>query len=78
MILFDLPTSLTYAANFMTTTCAVRREWRDWVPAIVHVDGTARPCGERTANETNRINCAMSAIGTKRTLQPYPRMSAFG
>ena len=41
--LFDLPTSLTYAANFMTTTCAVRREWRERVPAIVHVDGTARP-----------------------------------
>jgi carbamoyltransferase len=27
----------------MTTTCAVHHEWRDRVPAIVHVDGTARP-----------------------------------
>jgi carbamoyltransferase len=40
---FDLPASLRYAANFMTTTCAVRPEWRERVPAIVHVDNTARP-----------------------------------
>jgi len=27
----------------MTITCAVRDEWRDRIPAVVHVDGTARP-----------------------------------
>jgi carbamoyltransferase len=32
-----------YAARFMTITCAVRPEWRDRIPAVVHVDGTARP-----------------------------------
>jgi carbamoyltransferase len=40
---FDLPSSLVYSAKFMTTTCAVRPEWRERIPAVVHVDGTARP-----------------------------------
>jgi carbamoyltransferase len=41
--LFLLPPSLHYTANFMTVTCDVHPEWRDRIPAIVHVDGTARP-----------------------------------
>ena len=32
-----------YAARFMTTTCRVHDRWRDRIPAVVHVDGTARP-----------------------------------
>ena len=28
---------------FMTITCNVREEWRARIPAVVHVDGTARP-----------------------------------
>jgi carbamoyltransferase len=40
---FDLPPSLRHSANFMTTTCNVRSKWRDRIPAVVHVDGTARP-----------------------------------
>lgn len=32
-----------YACRFMTITTAVRPEWRDRIPAVVHVDGTARP-----------------------------------
>jgi carbamoyltransferase len=32
-----------YAARFMTITCAVKPEWRERIPAVVHVDGTARP-----------------------------------
>ena len=32
-----------YAARFMTITCGVRPEWRERIPAVVHVDGTARP-----------------------------------
>lgn len=27
----------------MTITCAVRPHWREKIPAVVHVDGTARP-----------------------------------
>ena len=40
---FELPASLVYPANFMTTTCDVKPGWRDRVPAVTHVDGTARP-----------------------------------
>jgi carbamoyltransferase len=40
---FDLPAALRYAARFMTVTCTVRPAWRTRVPAVVHVDGTARP-----------------------------------
>jgi carbamoyltransferase len=32
-----------YAARFMTITCAVKPEWHSRIPAVVHVDGTARP-----------------------------------
>ena len=37
------PMSIAYAAHFMTITCGVRPEWRARIPAVVHVDGTARP-----------------------------------
>ncbi len=41
--IFELGDGLAYAARFMTITCAVRPDWRQRVPAVVHVDGTARP-----------------------------------
>ncbi len=41
--LFDLPRGLMYTAQFMTVTCNVKPEWKDRIPAVVHVDGTARP-----------------------------------
>jgi carbamoyltransferase len=34
----------------MTITCAVRPEWRARIPAVVHVDGSARP---QTINATD-------------------------
>jgi carbamoyltransferase len=40
---FEITPRNRYAARFMTITCAVRPEWRDRIPAVVHVDGTARP-----------------------------------
>ncbi|MBL8589501.1 MAG: hypothetical protein JNK46_13290 [Methylobacteriaceae bacterium] len=40
---FRLPDSLMYTARFMTVTCDVAPEWRERIPAVVHVDGTARP-----------------------------------
>ena len=40
---FDLGPAKRYAARFMTTTCSVREGWRERIPAVVHVDGTARP-----------------------------------
>ncbi len=48
---FHLPPVSRYAARFMTITCTVRQHWRDRIPAVVHVDGTARPqLIERQAN----------------------------
>jgi carbamoyltransferase len=40
---FDLGPVNSYAARFMTITCGVRDGWRERIPAVVHVDGTARP-----------------------------------
>jgi carbamoyltransferase len=40
---FEITDVNRYTAHFMTITCAVRPEWRDRIPAVVHVDGTARP-----------------------------------
>ncbi len=41
--IFEITDVNRYAARFMTITCAVRPEWRERIPAVVHVDGTARP-----------------------------------
>jgi carbamoyltransferase len=51
--LFDLPQSLMYTARFMTVTCNVKDEWKDKIPAVVHVDGTARP--QVVARATNPL-----------------------
>jgi carbamoyltransferase len=50
-LVFRLPQASRYAARFMTVTCDVRPEWHDRIPAVIHVDGTARPqLIERPAN----------------------------
>ena len=41
--IFELSKLNMYAARFMTITCAVRQDWRERIPAVVHVDNTARP-----------------------------------
>jgi len=41
--IFEVTDVNRYAARFMTITCATRPEWKDRIPAVVHVDGTARP-----------------------------------
>ena len=40
---FDISPLNAYAARFMTITCGVKPEWRSRIPAVVHVDNTARP-----------------------------------
>jgi carbamoyltransferase len=40
---FDITKANRYAASFMTITTAVKPEWQARIPAVVHVDGTARP-----------------------------------
>jgi carbamoyltransferase len=41
--IFEIGAANRYACHFMTITTAVREEWRERIPAVVHVDGTARP-----------------------------------
>ena len=41
--LFDVHPGNAHAARFMTITCEVKPEWRDKIPAVVHIDGSARP-----------------------------------
>jgi carbamoyltransferase len=41
--IFDLGGVNRYAARFMTICCAVREAWRERIPAVVHIDGSARP-----------------------------------
>ncbi|MFL6798595.1 MAG: carbamoyltransferase C-terminal domain-containing protein [Xanthobacteraceae bacterium] len=40
---FEITPVNRYAARFMTVTCAVRPEWHKRIPAVIHIDGTARP-----------------------------------
>ena len=40
---FDVSKVNAYACRFMTITCDVRPEWRKRIPAVVHVDNSARP-----------------------------------
>jgi Predicted carbamoyl transferase, NodU family len=42
-LVFELGPRTLYAARFMTITCGVRAHWLPRIPAVVHVDGTARP-----------------------------------
>lgn len=46
-----------YACRFMTITTAVHPEWRERIPAVVHVDGTARP--QIIEDETNPLYAAI-------------------
>lgn len=47
---FDITSGNAHAARFMTITCDVKPDWRDRIPAVVHVDGTARPQIMRAAD----------------------------
>lgn len=40
---FEVDARNRYAMRFMTITTAVKEAWRERIPAVVHVDGTARP-----------------------------------
>ena len=42
-----------HTARFMTITCDVQPDWRDVIPAAVHVDGTARP--QLVSKESNPL-----------------------
>lgn len=40
---FDITPTNAYASRFMTITCNVKPQWASHIPAVVHVDNTARP-----------------------------------
>jgi carbamoyltransferase len=40
---FDVNAVNARACRYMTMACDVRPYWRDRIPAVVHVDGSARP-----------------------------------
>jgi len=40
---FDVNAVNARACEYMTIACDVRPQWRDRIPAVVHVDGSARP-----------------------------------
>jgi len=40
---FEISEGMVRAARYMTTTCSVKPQWKNKIPAVVHVDGTARP-----------------------------------
>jgi carbamoyltransferase len=50
---FDVNKVNAYACRFMTITCNVRPSWRDRIPAVVHVDGSARP--QTIVRESNAL-----------------------
>ena len=41
--IFDINATNRHACNFMTITASVKEAYRDVIPAVVHVDQTARP-----------------------------------
>jgi carbamoyltransferase len=50
---FDVNSINAYACRFMTITCNVKPQWRERIPAVVHVDGSARP--QIIERETNPL-----------------------
>lgn len=42
-LVFDINPGNAHSARFMTITCDVKPEWREKIPAVVHVDASARP-----------------------------------
>jgi carbamoyltransferase len=40
---FEIGSVNRYAARFMTIACGVKKAWQKRIPAVVHVDGSARP-----------------------------------
>jgi carbamoyltransferase len=50
---FDVNSVNARACQYMTIACDVHRQWRERIPAVVHVDGSARP--QVVRREDNRL-----------------------
>ena len=60
---FDVNAVNARACQYMTIACDVHRQWRDRIPAVVHVDGSARPQTiRREDNRSITISCAPSRL----------------
>jgi carbamoyltransferase len=66
--LFDIGGVNRYAARFMTIACDVKPQWRARVPAVVHVDGSARP--QIVSREDNPVYFDIIAAFKARTGLP--------
>ena len=64
-----------HAAEFMTLTYAVKPEWRKRIPAVVHVDGTARP--QLLRREVNPFYYAILLAFERRTGVPVVINTSF-
>ncbi|HUN69319.1 MAG TPA: carbamoyltransferase C-terminal domain-containing protein [Burkholderiales bacterium] len=51
--IFDNAAKSSDCLPFMTITCDVKQAWRSRIPAVVHVDGTARP--QTVSRESNPL-----------------------
>ena len=60
---FDINPGNAHAARFMTITCDVRPDWRKRIPAVVHVDGSARPQTIRRRTIRSITRCLSSITG---------------
>lgn len=65
---FKLGRAKAYAARFMTITAHVQPGWRERIPAVIHVDGTARPQTIRRA--WNPLYCDILKAFERRTGLP--------
>ena len=66
--IFAVNESNKYAMRFMTITCKVREQWHKKIPAVVHVDGTARP--QIVYDEDNPLYAAIIREYKKQTSLP--------
>ncbi len=66
--LFDIGGVNRYAARFMTIACDVNPAWRERIPAVVHVDGSARP--QIVSREDNPVYFDIIAAFKARTGLP--------
>ena len=61
---FDITNVNRRACRYMTIACDVRPDWRKRIPAVVHVDHSARPAGHRPRRQP-ALSRHLSALRTR-------------
>jgi carbamoyltransferase len=67
---FEIGAVNRYASRFMTISCGVRQPWRERIPGVVHVDGSARPQIIRRADNP----CYFDILATFKTRTGLPAL----